>query len=99
MAYSDNVSIIRKYFEGHRVDIFARFVLGKLQLDQIRVLEWAPVHWISIMSNEPSDDVFMIKYETVGGADRSLERLEAEGAEGKGQALESGMGTVALLDA
>jgi hypothetical protein len=51
------------------------------------------------MGHEPSDDVLMIKYETVGGADRGLERLEAEGAEGKGQALESGVGAVALLDA
>ena len=99
MAYCDNVSIVRKYFEGHRVDIFAGFVLCKLQLDQIRVLEWAPVHWISVMGHEPSDDVLVIKYETVGGADRGLERLEAEGAEGKGQALESGVGAVALLDA
>src|SRR5205823_10858296 len=45
----------------------------------------------SHICHEPSDDVLMIKYETVGGADRGLERLEAEGAEGKGQALESGV--------
>lgn len=99
MADRDNVGIVRKDFEGHRVHIFAGIIFGELELYEICVLQWFPVHWIGIMCHEPSDDILMVEYETISGADRRVKRLETEGAKGEGQSLERCVCAMALLDA
>jgi hypothetical protein len=91
MSYRDNMCIIRENLECHRINHLANSVLpiidririavtGKVELDQVLVLQGQPCHWVGSMFRQPRANNFDVEYCSVSCANGVFEWLEAGSA-------------------
>lgn len=76
-----DVRVVRKGLERDGVDVLARIVLGKVQLDQIRALERRSIYGVRAVLLDPWYNRCQVENRPVRGAHRVRERLQRQGAE------------------
>jgi hypothetical protein len=75
------VCVVGEDLESDRINVLSIVILHKVQLDQLRALEWFSIDRVCSMLLDPWQDVGEVEYGTFGCADWVLEWLKGHRAE------------------